>query len=69
MLDMRVTIEANRERESKVAVDAWREANHDARALENLMSRAWDAHIAGKWPTPSEGLLAEVKAARRVVLT
>ena len=49
----------------KSAIDAWREANDEARALENMMSRAWDAFAARKGPPVNEGLMKEVRDARK----
>lgn len=48
---------------AKLAYEAWKEADRRARAAEDLLHQAWDAHDAGG-PPPQAVLIEEVSRLR-----
>lgn len=48
---------------AKLAYEAWKEADQRARAAEDLLHQAWDAHDAGGAP-PEAALIEQVSRLR-----
>lgn len=48
----------------KNPVEAWKEANNEARIAENALARAWDEYEAGKTGPIHPGLIKDVSELR-----